>query len=111
MTYISDILIFCTGLISGALLYRLFFINASEAKNLSKALDETQAEYANYQQNVDLYFRKSAKLFGQLTQSYSEVHQHLSEGAKSLSHQPAKENLLANNKENLPTPEKSSDPA
>lgn len=52
---------------------------------LSQQLDETHAEYAHYQDQVDQHFRHTAELINNLTHSYSEIHQHLAEGAQRLS--------------------------
>lgn len=74
------------GFVLGAIIfYLLGRKNAEPADNpLQKPYDELQAEYKNYREKVNTHFSKTATAVDNLTKSYQEVFDHLSEGAQQL---------------------------
>ena len=51
---------------------------------LKQQLEELQQEHAEYKQGVGRHFVETSTLINNLTQSYKDVHQHLSNGAQTL---------------------------
>lgn len=74
------------GFVLGAIIfYLLGRKNAEPADNpLQKPYDELQAEYKNYREKINTHFSKTATAVDNLTKSYQEVFDHLSEGAQQL---------------------------
>lgn len=54
------------------------------AKALEQELLELRQEYDNYRIEVGNHFVETSNLVNQMTQSYRDVHQHLSKGAQNL---------------------------
>ncbi|HET8705445.1 MAG TPA: DUF1043 family protein [Pseudomonadales bacterium] len=89
MDWLINCVIFLFGIVAGGLLYRWFLqSNDHEQDKVEKQLRELQEEFAAYRENVNLHFSKTTELVNNLTESYSEVHKHLVEGAQFLSHAP-----------------------
>jgi hypothetical protein len=90
------------GAAAGFFAGRAWSVRHDKTAALSRQLDETHAEYSHYQDQVDQHFHKTADLVNNLTQTYSEIHQHLSEGAQRLSKRTLaktsiEQNFLRNN--------------
>ncbi|HEY5718274.1 MAG TPA: DUF1043 family protein [Motiliproteus sp.] len=51
---------------------------------LQTELDEVRSELQTYKQNVGVHFAQTAELVNRLTDSYRDVHQHLSQSAQKL---------------------------
>lgn len=82
----------------GWLLYILFFLigggvgfmvsrqgsSDSRVQELESHLKSLQAKYDHYQESVTQHFSTSAQLTNALTQSYRELHEHLTHGAQTL---------------------------
>lgn len=51
---------------------------------LQVELDETRSELEKYKQDVGVHFAQTAELVNRLTESYRDVHQHLSQSAQKL---------------------------
>jgi hypothetical protein len=73
------------GGLAGFFAGRGWSVRHDKTAALSRQLDETHAEYAHYQDQVDRHFHKTAELINNLTHTYSDMHQHLSDGAQRLS--------------------------
>ncbi|MES9935908.1 MAG: DUF1043 family protein, partial [Sedimenticola sp.] len=58
--------------------------SGKDCKLLKQQLEELNQEYDDYKQGVGKHFVETSTLINNLTQSYKEVHQHLSKGAQTL---------------------------
>jgi uncharacterized membrane-anchored protein YhcB (DUF1043 family) len=76
-------LTFCAGAAVGALI-SVQICRGKESTRLKKELETLKEEYARYKENVGRHFVQTSTLVNNLTQSYKDVHQHLSNGAQSL---------------------------
>lgn len=90
------------GAVAGFFAGHAWSVRHDKTSALSKQLDETHAEYSHYQDQVDQHFHKTADLINNLTHTYSEIHQHLSDGAQRLSKRTLakasiQQNFLRNN--------------
>lgn len=79
----STILFIAIGVIIGAALSKILNKGPKTAE-LQQKLEDTQEQFDSYQKEVGTHFQKTAELVNQLTQSYREVHEHLSKGAQEL---------------------------
>ena len=77
--------LFIAGCIIGAIFHKLFSSNRGTASQLSKNLDSVSGELADYQDQVDAHFKRTAELVQSMTQSYADVHHELARGAQVLS--------------------------
>ena len=89
MDWLINCVIFLFGIVAGGMLFRWFLLsNKQEQDKVENQLRELQEEFAAYRENVNLHFSKTTELVNNLTESYSEVHKHLVEGAQFLAHSP-----------------------
>ncbi len=79
---ISSITLFIGGII-GVIIGRS--LTPKLQKSLELRLQESKEELDQYQHDVAQHFADTAKLVTNLTQSYKDVHDHLSKGAVELS--------------------------
>ena len=79
----STLLLIAIGVIIGAALTKILNRGPNPAE-LQQKLEDTQDQFDSYQKEVGSHFQKTAELVNNLTNSYQEVHQHLSVGAQSL---------------------------
>jgi uncharacterized membrane-anchored protein YhcB (DUF1043 family) len=79
----TTLLLIAIGVIIGAALTKILNRGPKPAE-LQQKLDDTQDQFNSYQKEVDKHFQKTAELVNNLTNSYQEVHQHLSSGAQNL---------------------------
>lgn len=79
----ATILFIAIGIIIGAALSKILNRGPKTAE-LQQKLEDTQEQFDSYQKEVGTHFQKTAELVNQLTQSYREVHEHLSKGAQEL---------------------------
>lgn len=70
------------GVIIGFLIAR--FSPGASAGNAQRQLEEMQARFATYQDEVVTHFNTTAGLMKKLTQSYQDMQKHLSTGASRL---------------------------
>ncbi len=71
------------GVVIGAALSKILNRGPSVTE-LQDKLDEAQDQLNQYQQQVGSHFQKTAELVNSLTESYQQVHEHLSQGAQNL---------------------------
>jgi uncharacterized membrane-anchored protein YhcB (DUF1043 family) len=83
------------GSLAGYLLARHFGDSAQRATALEKELERARTEHAEYRREVSDHFAKTAVAVNQLTDSYRNVHQQLSDGARALCDNAAAETALA----------------
>ncbi|MES2661981.1 MAG: DUF1043 family protein [Pseudomonadota bacterium] len=76
---------FLIGLASGFGIHWIISSSRQRASNLAKALDETQAEFSNYQDNVNSHFKRVSSLVQSIARQQAELEQEIQEGAASLS--------------------------
>ncbi len=75
---------FAAGITVGALIYHFTRTDAGAGSHVAEELEQLRAENEEYQRNVARHFQRTAELVNNLTESYRDVHQHLSQGAQSL---------------------------
>jgi uncharacterized membrane-anchored protein YhcB (DUF1043 family) len=75
---------FLAGAVAGALLLKIFRSNEVQVRELKQQLLRLSEEHENYKSSVHSHFSGTARLFGQLTDSYREVYRHMAEGAAEL---------------------------
>ena len=105
MEILITLIALSVGLVAGFFAGRAWSVRHDKTAALSRQLDETHAEYSHYQDQVDQHFHKTADLINNLTHTYSEIHQHLSDGAQRLSKRTLaktsiEQNFLRNNSAN-----------
>jgi len=83
------------GGLAGYLLARRFGDSEQRAAALQQELDRARDDHAAYRRDVSEHFAKTAVAVNQLTESYRDVHQKLSEGARALCDNAAAETALA----------------
>jgi uncharacterized membrane-anchored protein YhcB (DUF1043 family) len=83
------------GGLAGYLLARRFGDSEQRAVALQQELDRARDDHAAYRRDVSEHFAKTAVAVNQLTESYRDVHQQLSEGARALCDNAAAETALA----------------
>lgn len=80
------------GLIIGA----LFMYFAANDKSSNQSVKAVEEKLENYQREVESHFTKTADLIDNLTDSYKEVFEHLSESAEKLLTEEQIQQQLAN---------------
>lgn len=84
MIWIVALGCFLVGAAAGALLFKVFRSDEAQVRSLKQQLQKLSEEHENYKSNVHSHFGNTARLFGQLSDSYREVYQHMAEGARQL---------------------------
>ena len=79
----TAILFLIVGTIIGVALSKILAKGPSN-NQLQQQLEDTQDQFTNYQKEVGTHFEQTASLVNKMTDSYREVHEHLSKGAQSL---------------------------
>lgn len=72
------------GLLLGGLLGRGVTAEGRSRRDLEKRLAEMQRKQTDYQDEVNQHFNETADLLNQMANSYREVHNHLVQGAQTL---------------------------
>jgi len=92
--FMISAIVFCVGGLLGAFISRNLF-PPEQQKMLEENLQNTKQELDQYQREVAEHFAETAKLAQNLTQSYKEVHDHLSKGALQLTSPEITQQVLA----------------
>lgn len=87
---------FVIGCIIGALLTRTLSPQQQKARTLEGQLQDSEKKLTEYQQEVTEHFAQTAELVNNLTQSYRDVHEHLSSDALKLANVDISRQLLKN---------------
>jgi uncharacterized membrane-anchored protein YhcB (DUF1043 family) len=95
-------IVFCVGGLLGAFISRNMF-PPEQQKMLEENLQASRQELDQYQREVAEHFAETAKLVQNLTQSYKNVHDHLSSGALQLTSPEITQQVLAAGDESLGT--------
>lgn len=82
--FITGLFSFALGALFGAFLFMKFSPEQKKARNIIKHLHEQQDEFKNYQLGVTQHFVDTSRLLKQLSDSYSNLHNHLAKGAENL---------------------------
>lgn len=72
------------GIAIGSAINHSLSAEAKRSRSLKGELKNTEEKLAEYQQQVTEHFAETAKLVNNLTQSYRDVHEHLSNNALKL---------------------------
>lgn len=84
MTWLNALAIFAVGAVSGALLLYVLLPARRQYGRLMRERDEARKALNDYRRQVDHHFVRTAELVNQMTESYRQVHEHLSSGARDL---------------------------
>jgi uncharacterized membrane-anchored protein YhcB (DUF1043 family) len=84
MNWLNALAIFAVGVVSGALLLYLLLPARRQYGRLMRERDEARKALNDYRRQVDHHFVRTAELVNQMTESYRQVHEHLSSGARDL---------------------------
>lgn len=79
----SILLLIAIGIVIGTALTKILS-KGSRNTELIQKLEATELRFSNYRQEVAKHFQQTATLVNHLTESYREVHKHLSTGAQTL---------------------------
>jgi len=85
---------FIVGCILGATLTRVLSPQQQKARSLESKLQDSEQKLTEYQQEVTEHFAQTAQLVNTLTQSYRDVHEHLSGDALKLANVDISRQLL-----------------
>jgi uncharacterized membrane-anchored protein YhcB (DUF1043 family) len=83
------------GCIIGAVLTRTLSPQEQRAKSMENRLKESEHKLNEYQQEVTQHFADTAQLVNNLTQSYRDVHEHLSSNALKLANVDISRQLIS----------------
>lgn len=84
MSWLNALAILALGAVIGALLLYALLPARRQYGRLMRERDEARKELNEYRRQVDQHFVRTAELVNQLTESYRQVHEHLSSGAHDL---------------------------
>lgn len=79
----TAVLFLIVGVVVGVALSKLLGKGPSN-NELQQKLEDTQDQFEKYQEDVGTHFEQTATLVNKMTDSYREVHEHLSKGAQTL---------------------------
>lgn len=85
---------FIIGCVLGVLLTRVLSPQEQKARSLETKLQDSEQKLTEYQQEVTEHFAQTAQLVNTLTQSYRDVHEHLSSDALKLANVDISRQLL-----------------
>ena len=84
MEVVGYLIVIAVGFAAGYLANQYIAPSAKKIAELEEALEKRQQEMLQYRESVAGHFAKSSKMFGELTQGYRSLYEHLSEGAHEL---------------------------
>lgn len=96
------LLTFAAGLLVGAAGAFLLLPARRQRKQLEQERDQALATLARHREEVDSHFLRTADLVNQLTGAYRSVHEHLSEGARTLCSEQGRRLAMAKSLDSLP---------
>ena len=94
----DDILNMVMAGVAGVVAGGLFMYFANKGENSSASIKEVEEKLHDYQQDVEAHFSKTADLIDNLTNSYKDVFEHLSDSAENLLTEEQIKNQLINRK-------------
>lgn len=84
MELIPGLIITIGAFVAGVLSAKYFSQNASRIKELEVTIEKNKQEFQSYKNDVAEHFSQSASLFGDITEKYRSLYEHMSTGATSL---------------------------
>lgn len=84
MVWLQALAFFVAGALVGALVLYFLLPARRQYGRLMRERNEAQKDLAQYRAEVDQHFVQTAELVNRLTDSYRQVHEHLSHGARDL---------------------------
>jgi uncharacterized membrane-anchored protein YhcB (DUF1043 family) len=88
---------FAVGCLLTLLMTRTLSSSEQKTRDLETRLQQAEENMVNYQQQVTEHFSETAQLVNNLTQSYKEVHEHLTGSALKLANVDISRQLLSTN--------------
>jgi len=82
--FISGLVLVVAAFAAGLFAGKFISPNAARIKALEDKIDEQKKQQQSYKDSVAEHFSKSANLFGDMTEKYRSLHEHLSSGANEL---------------------------
>lgn len=100
--FLPNLLIFSAGVIAGAILVWLLLPARRQHRELTRERDEARRALAQYREDVDQHFLRTADTVNQLTNAYKAVHEQLADGARKLCSEQGRRLALARSLDLLP---------
>lgn len=97
-----SVIVLCIGGLIGAVISRTL-LPPERQRDLETRLEAAKEELDRYQQEVAKHFADTSKLVTNLTQSYKEVHDHLSKGAVALTNAEISKKMIDAGEDSLGT--------
>ena len=84
MEFVLGLIIAVVAFVAGAISGKFIAPNAKRIKELEETLEESNLQHQTYKDTVADHFSESAHLFGDITEKYRSLYEHMSTGAYSL---------------------------
>jgi uncharacterized membrane-anchored protein YhcB (DUF1043 family) len=82
--FVLGLIIAVVAFIAGAISGKFIAPNARRIKELEETIEESKLQHQSYKDTVADHFSESAHLFGDITEKYRSLYEHMSTGAYSL---------------------------
>jgi hypothetical protein len=99
--FTATLLVFLVGLLVGAASAWLLLPARRQQRHLKRERDDALEALKRYRDDVDHHFLRTAELVNQLNEAYRDVHQQLSEGARTLCSEQGRRLAAAQNRDML----------
>jgi len=99
--FTATLLVFLVGLLVGAACAWLLMPARRQHQHLKRERDDALEALKRYRDDVDHHFLRTAELVNQLNDAYRDVHQQLSDGARTLCSEQGRRLAAAQNKDML----------
>lgn len=97
MNEMNNLIFLLIGAVLGFFISRLFSKPSTGAQSIQKNLEQSQAEFEAYRQQVSDHFTSSAELLEDLAKNYQDVYEHMARQSKTLlSEETEQPSLFAN---------------
>ena len=84
MDIMLGLVVAAIAFVAGAFAGKIIAPNARRIKELEEQIEENKQQHQTYKDNVATHFSTSANLFGDITEKYRSLYNHLSAGAYDL---------------------------
>ncbi|MFT5521516.1 MAG: uncharacterized membrane-anchored protein YhcB (DUF1043 family) [Enterobacterales bacterium] len=82
--FVLGLIIAVVAFVAGAISGKIIAPNARRIKELEETIEESKLQHQSYKDTVAEHFSESAHLFGDITEKYRSLYEHMSTGAYSL---------------------------
>ena len=84
MDFLAGLIIFAIAFAGGIYFGRVIAPNARRITELENTIQENNKEHQEYKDHVSEHFSESADMFGDITEKYRSLYEHMSSGAYKL---------------------------